>query len=263
MNASRRRFIQTVSTGIVLFPLRSLLAQDNSSKIRQAITSNQKDAEALLWEVTKSADDITDNLAANFAERETALRFNLYRSLVPVSTEELIRYVLPDRQNLASALRSEDLPLLPKEDEIKYQFVPRTEPSEKCDETILSVTVDIFLEALGLREIKEAIKEVVNKSPEIRTKIDELAKVFQLRDWEQAIEFVAAIMDLLSDAGIADLFIKVLGKMEGRRVWRRLLTKLGARFVPFVGQVYTAIAIGVALFNNKQRLLHAITCDSK
>ena len=132
------------------------------------------------------------------------------------------------------------------------------EPPKKCEESILSVIVDIFLEALGLREIEDVIIRVVENNPEVQEKIDELAKALKLSDWEQAIDLVVAIMNLLSDAGMADLFIKALGKKEGRRAWRRLLTKLGARFVPFVGQVYTAISIALALFNNRQRLLHAI-----
>ena len=261
MNMNRRRFLITLSAGSALSHLRYVSAQEKSFNVSEAIAKNKENAKALLAEITKSAPRLNNDLAASFARRDAALRLELHRVLAHVSSKDLYAYVLPNQKKLADSFRKTDVSLFPEKDEIKAQFVPMEQPSKKCGETVFSVSVDIFMEGLGLQDIAAAMKEVVKKSPEIQNKINELAHALQLRDWEQVIDLVKTIMDLLSKVGLANLFAEVLGLEEGRKVWERFLRKLGARFVPFVGQLYTAISIGVALFNNSERLLHAIECS--
>lgn len=261
MNKIRRRLLITIGAGPLMLPLRAFSVQQNQEKILQAIASNKQQAVALQQALVSMAADINDDTAAAFAGRETALRLNLYATLETV--DDLMPYVTEDRRLLADDFCKEGVPLLPDKEAIKSEIRLGTAPSEECDETVFSVTIDIFLEGLGLHDFQEAIKEVLRKSPAVQSKVDALAKAVQLRDWEQAIDLVSAVMDQMSHVKMFDLLIEILGREKGRAVWRAILRKLGLRFVPIVGQVYTVIAVGVALFNNKERLLHAKECDEQ
>lgn len=263
MNISRRRLIKVITVGGVLLQLRVVGAQYKLDPTVQGIAENEKDAKSLRAEVVKFAPEMNDALVGSIVGRETALRLRLLKTLERVPADKLLHYVSSDRQKLANALQVFEFPLRPDRNEIQAQVVIREAPPKECNESVVSVIADIFMEGLGLNEVQAAIKEVIKNSPEIQKKIDELGKALLLKDWEKVIDLVANIMDLLSDAGMADLFIKVLGKEQGWKDWHRLLATLRARFVPFVGQVYTAITVGVALFNNRERVLHVIKCANQ
>lgn len=260
MELSRRRFTEIVGVGSVLLHIRYLVAQESSANVSEAIEENRDEAETLLEAVTEYAPDMNNDAAEVFIRRETTLRTELQQILAGVPSDELSSYVLPNRQGLAESLENADLPLLPDEQDIQAQVVPSEEQPTECDDSVLSVCLDIFLEGLDLQEIGTALKKVVADTPEIRENIDALAQELWKGNWEQVVDLILLIMDKLSLIGFGDLLSRVLGEKNGRKVWIRILKKLRSRFVPFVGQLYTAISIAVAVFNHRGRLVHAIEC---
>ena len=259
MSTRRRKILLAATSAGLMTRLGLSLAAEKNPQVLKAIESNVSDAKALLSKVAATADKMDDKAAFQFVEKEASLRRQLWDILSPVPRGQLIDYVLPGRLVLAEAMQRADLALLPEKPEIIAIPVKSTSASPQC-EAVVPILVDIILEALDLKLIKEAILKVIEQTPELQQWLDELAQKIKLRDAKQVIEVLAKIIEKCTEVGMLDLLTRLLGREEAKRVWRLLLKKIGLRFVPFVGQLYTLIAVATALFNNSARLIAAIKC---
>jgi hypothetical protein len=228
--------------------------------IVEQIESNQSDAQQLREDVSKVGEDMTDPLARELLDREAKLREELKTVLEKVPPDSLDAYVLDDQKSLAKSLETENLPLLPADSELKPTPFPETPMEASCADSLTSVFADIVIEWFGLQEFEGALKLVIGKTPSLQEKVDALAKAVNLRDWEQAIDLSLSVLDILSKAESVNLFAKAIGEKEATRLYRAVIAKLGAKFVPFVGQVYAGITLATAIFRNTGRFVEITKC---
>ena len=263
MRTDRRSFVLALTSAGLLSRFGSVIAGGKDPYVAKSLETNSESARVLLARVAKLGDKVDNKAAAAFMKEETSLRNQLWKSLSSVPSTQLIDYVMPERRELVTAMQKADVALLPGPTEIRPADVKSVPPPAKCGETLISVLVDIMLEGLELQVIKEAITKVIEQTPDLQKMLNDLAKAVQLRDSKQVIDLLAKILEYFSKIGMLDLLINALGPDKAKLVWRSLLKKLGEKFVPFVGQLYTLISVATALFNNSPRLLAAIKCASK
>jgi hypothetical protein len=257
MNLNRRYFLAAAATAFLPLEFANA-ASDRYEERLQRIKDNVKKAQGLRNRLLNigGGPDMNNETAARIMTDERQLRLELFEILRDATEQERLKYVtMPD---VAKAMIEYSLPLLPRREEITVTLV-KAMPPERCEQ-VIAVVADIIIKATEMEEVAAAMKEVLVNTPQLREALDKMAKAIELRDWNQAIDLVNAILKICAQIGTGDVLVKILGPEEINRLRQLLLRKLGIRFVPFVGHAYTVITIGTACFNNVPRIVAAIKC---
>lgn len=149
---------------------------------------------------------------------------------------------------IVAALENESLPIIPVADSIEPTTIPSIPPKDDEATTNLQVLGDIFAEIMGLGD-PGLLTAVIQSNPDIEQAFSDLVGHISTKDWQLASE---AIEKILNTSVVADL----LGTLP-KKAKRRFLFRLALRAVPFVGWLYTAASIIIAIKSNYHRFSFA------
>tara|TARA_R110000787_G_scaffold58010_1_gene132137 strand:+ start:3011 stop:3895 length:885 start_codon:yes stop_codon:yes gene_type:complete len=262
---SRRSFVAAGSS-LVLVNSRGAFAQSSSQEevakiaISSAVSVRQFAIETSLEEINFNVD--------NFVEFDYQSRQQTFDSLRQLSSSlDIDSYVadLPKQMSInaginfsedakrsvefiVAALEGEGLPLVPEADAIEPIGVPSLPPEEADNDTDLKVVIDIFLESIGIGELG-LLTQTISANPDLQQKFAELVQHISNKEWTLVAE---AIEWILNTSVVADM---VAGMPKS--VKRKFLFRLALRAVPFVGWLYTAASIVIAIKSNYHRFSFA------
>ena len=149
---------------------------------------------------------------------------------------------------VVAALEDEGLPLVPEADAIEPIGVPSLPPEEAANDTDLKVVIDIFLESIGVGA-PSLLTQTISANRDLQQKFAELVQHISNKEWTLVAETIEWI---LNSSVVADI---VAGMPKSAK--RKSLFRLALRAVPFVGWLYMAASIVIAIKSNYHRFSFA------
>lgn len=263
MHVARRKLV-LASTAVGLLPLVSRVsAQKRDPAIEKQLATNTAQAMELQLKVQATGFEMSVVSGAPLLKSEASLRLDLWKILRQVPTAQLVDYVRPDGQALASLMRTENVALLPDQAAIVPFNLQALPAPAKCAETTTAVLIDIVSQFFGYELLKEALTAAVAQTPELEARFERLATAIGARNAKQVIDAITALLDFLARFAQYEWAIKAIGAQRATLLRRKMLEIFGLRFVPIVGWVYTAITLAVIIFSNSARLLATVNCSRK
>ncbi|MCB1468129.1 MAG: hypothetical protein KDK08_13525 [Rhizobiaceae bacterium] len=265
LELSRRRFVAAGSSLLLVSGRGTLAQSSNQEEIAKIVISNA--ASVRLFAIETPLEEINSNVD-NFVEFDYQSRQQSFDSLRQFSASlDINSYVtdLPTQMSInagidfsenakrsvefiVAALDDEGLPLVPEADAIEPIGVPSLPPKEADNDTDLKVVIDIFLESIGVGE-PGLLTQTISANPDLQQKFTELVEHISNKEWTLVAE---AIEWILNTSVVADI---VAGMPKS--VKRKFLFRLALRAVPFVGWLYTAASIVIAIKSNYHRFSFA------
>jgi hypothetical protein len=234
---------------------------EGESSIAADIAQNHAKAELLRRQVDERGTAI-DGYAKEYLFRESELRRQL-NAVLHRAGGSVSEYVLPEQRPLEQQLREQRVPLLPRDDELSFKDVPPMLAEPACKDTLASVLVAVVADALELREVTVLLIAAIESTPYLQEKAEEFSRAAGVGDWKRAIAVAVEMFKHLLKREFLDHFVKVVGGEKALALYKALLRKSAALFVPFEGEVYAGIILGVAIYRNSDRLLAYVRCSMK
>ncbi len=175
------------------------------------------------------------------------------------------QYVLKEEQPTAAFMREEKVPLIPPPAEVRPITLRPEKSVSGCSESVTAVVVSILLDSMGLSDdILNVVQLMIEKTPELNEAADQIGKSVALKDAEQTTKLILLLVEqLIKSSAVRKSIVTAIGVEAWDRIKRQIALRIGAKFVPFVGQVYLAVSVALAVGVNFNRLTTAIQCNSK
>jgi hypothetical protein len=262
-NEWQRRDIVQLASAVVLGGLFSATASGcapatSDRGIRQQIGFRARQAQALLDFVIDAGEEQQSDALDRFQLEQREISFDLASVLnTKVRSEQWLSFVSPLQFALANEMESRRVRVVPTESDVDA-IVERPLPNVVSEdgEPILDVLLDIIVDALDLSDDMKTIKEFLNSS-RVRAIFFMLASSIRaaLKDRrfaEVATNFRRFLELMVDRETLADLEAK-LGKEKVARV----LARVAARYVPFIGWSLFVASLLVSIYRNRERLARA------
>jgi hypothetical protein len=267
MDIHRRAFLAQGSLTIGVMLGRPVLAQVQGTPptAAAAIAKNRAAAAGLLAEVHAKALGLTRASASPFIQREFALRRQLADVVMKLPTDTPNQYVLKEEQPTVVFMSEEKVPLIPPPTEVQPITLRPEKTLSGCQESVVAVLASILLDSLGLSDdILSVVQLMIEKTPELNGAADQIGKSIALKDAEQTTKLILLLIEqMIRSPAVRKSIVTAIGVEAWNRIKGQLALRIGAKFVPFVGQVYLAISVALAVGVNFNRLVTAIQCSSK
>jgi hypothetical protein len=142
----------------------------------------------------------------------------------------------------------------------RTHIVPAIVPPPRPDrgEPLGVVLFDIVLQSFGVYRDEAVIRALIEADPEMSRIVDETLQAVTTENPTRVVELLEAFLRKLADGSWFAVLVRVIGSEAAARLQERILGRLAARFVPLIGPVYALCAIGIAVWNNWDRLRRAI-----
>lgn len=135
-------------------------------------------------------------------------------------------------------------------DPLEYELNLLETGTESDGETFEDVLVDIFLESLGIDRLARGEFLRVIAQLELQQDIERIEQSIKQNDWSRVERLLRRFArKLFGRAGL-----KEFASALERPTYRRLLIGLSARAIPFAGWALFAVSLGIAIYNNRERL---------
>ena len=246
-------FVATVSEGLLARPALSQEQGGRDSEIIQAIGRSVSLAEDILDSATEvpRPDLISREFQPEQANKEIARE--LSKALGDKKDSEQIDYARPEHVDLALKIREKDVPLIQSVDQIPELKVQINLGETQDNETIEDVLLDIFLEKFGLeRKVRKAFKKVVSK-----LKLERILTQIANAVRERKLIRLSRLLRVFLSKLFGSEALKILEKSIGKRAMRKLLVRVGARFIPYLGWTLLAASCVYVVIDNSDRLTRA------
>ena len=144
---------------------------------------------------------------------------------------------------------SENVPLVPRVEEVQPIGIPVIEPIDKKNEdTDFEVILDIVLQTMGVFDSKTLVNEIL-KDKNVQSELQRIAPALKDKDWKKILELGEEFFKLV----LAQRFFRAYAEKIGKRI----AFGLTLRCVPIAGWIYLAAAFVVALKENYRRFSFA------
>lgn len=259
MKLRRRDFLVRTTLASAVYA-RRVHAQSPAQVTVSAITLNRAQAFELFTQAQAVTPGATPGSVGALVEREASLRRQLWDILNAQPPESHGQYVIREELPWAAFLQEEKVPLVPRASEIQ-PLALKTPPQTACKDGIVAVVTDIVLSSLGLNDdVREVLRVVIDKSPELNALFDDLAHAVGLRDVAQTTDVVLRLLGYFKSRSFRERAIKLVGAEAWDRLKRQLALRVSAKFLPVVGQVYLGASIAIAVAVHFDRLTVAVKC---
>lgn len=142
----------------------------------------------------------------------------------------------------------------------RTHIVPAVVPPPRPDrgEPLGVVLIDIVLQGFGVYLDEALIQTLIDADPEMSRMVDESLQAVTTEDPKRVVELLEAFVRRLADGSWFTVVVNVLGSDAAAGLQNRILGRFAARFVPLIGPVYALCSIGLAVWNNWDRLRRAV-----
>lgn len=241
--------------GLAGFP-RSGQAQVSAA--RGTLLASAKEVDGLLFQVAIREIPLDEEFINGTVGREFQIRSNIVTAISPLNREDQIRLTHPDIEHVTKLLIENELPIVPAKENITKIEIKDIQISETPDkEEVFEIILDIILDSFALFDVKEVIKEVIRNHEELNSNLNRLTQSFTGRDWEAVapllIEIITIFVGAAFIARIRKALIKKYGRDAAAKIFRRFLTSLSLRLLPFMGAFLYSVGLFLAIKRHAHR----------
>lgn len=246
---SRRKLVFTGSTGALggmLIASNTAHAQETNVIREQSVQNFENADQAANGAITSFIGPLSDSPSPQIEPAVASIgraREQISEAGVSDAPEELCRV---EHIDLTQELIQNGVSTNPMDHELEL-LEEGVEPESEEFEVAL---VETILQAFGVdRGARTAFLNVI-KRLELEGLIAELRAAAQISDWNRFERILSRFaQQLFGRAGLA-----ALAQALDSEAYRRLLIAISARAVPFLGWAIFTISLGIAIYNNRERL---------
>ncbi len=179
-------------------------------------------------------------------------------SRLSVATIDDVRSVLDPAATDIGVTTDEDIQTV-SDVEQYIQAIKASNSSEGREgETLIEITLDITVEALGLQFLREALSQLLVEDDLASEIVERIARELEIRDTEAAVRNVIdLVFHILSASTLVAIGRLIVGS-SAPQIRKRILIALGVRLVPFVGWTFTSACFAACVFAHRRRLVRAV-----
>ncbi|MCH9019248.1 MAG: hypothetical protein IIA73_02650 [Proteobacteria bacterium] len=217
-------------------------------RLLESILRNEGAARLLHREVIAAKAPLDEGFLKHTVDREIELRFDLEQflaNLPAAARQPLVRF---EHESLAAQMLEYKVQLVPGKELIKPLSVLELDDKRQDDDPV-DVLIDIVLESFLDRATIEGLRALIREDTVLRNLGRRIVDLIRAGRWLAVAEWIVRYVERMASAG----FLRTVAKRLGLPAARRVLISISTRFVPFVGWVYWAIALGVAIKRNAHR----------
>jgi hypothetical protein len=218
---------------------------------RLAIGDLARRTAGLLYVTVDDGGERPDTAVTRFETQQREISPMLANIINPLKEEEQLQLTTPREYALALSMVQHKVPLAPPSTELDQSIkrpLPSLDPAPQ--DTLLDVLLDIFMDALGIKELGKVAKNLILADTSLKQILMRIGNAVRAKQYGEAALQLERLLAVLASPRVMIL----IEQQVGEKAVRQILTQFATRFVPFIGWGYTVTCLLVSIYHNREKL---------